>query len=124
LQNHHRESSRAVRLTQIQHFLHKHSAGLTCKDLSAMCDTTTRTIQRDLLILQTDLNVPIINKGHDRYGILKDYVLPPVAYSVYEAIGLFLAARLIIRQTDEGNPHIRSAIDKLISMMPEPAAMQ
>ena len=119
-----RDTNRAIRLTQIQHFLHKNPQGLTCKGLSELCNTTVRTIQRDLLILQIDLRIPITNKGHDRYGILKDYVLPPVAYTLYEALVLFLAARLLIRQTDEGNPHTQSAINKLISMMPKPLAVQ
>ena len=118
------DTSRFFRLTQIQHCLHKNQNGVTAKDLARLCDTTIRTIQRDLLVLQSDLHVPIIKKGYDRYGILKDYVLPPVAYSLYEALVLFLAARLIIRQTDEGNPHIKSAVSKLISMMPKPLAIQ
>ena len=118
------DNSRVVRLAQIQYCLHRNQNGVTAKELASLCGATVRTIQRDLLVLQSDLHIPIEKKSHDRYVILKDFVLPPVAYSVYEAISLFLAARLIIRQTDEGNPHIRSAIDKLISMMPEPAAAQ
>ena len=113
------EESRIVRLTQIQHFLHKNKAGLTSKELAQLCDTTVRTIQRDLLVLQSDLHIPLTNKGHDRYGILNDYVLPPVSYSLYEALVLFLAARLIIRQTDDNNPHIKSALVKLTSVMPK-----
>ena len=113
------DESRIVRLTQIQHFLHKNKAGLTSKELAQLCDTTVRTIQRDLLVLQSDLHIPLTNKGHDRYGIMNEYVLPPVSYSLYEALGLFLAARLIIRQTDDNNPHIKSALVKLTSAMPK-----
>ena len=113
------DESRVVRLTQIQHFLHKNKAGLTSKELAQLCDTTVRTIQRDLLVLQSDLHIPLTNKGHDRYGIMNEYVLPPVSYSLYEALGLFLAARLIIRQTDDSNPHIKSALIKLTSAMPK-----
>lgn len=116
------DSGRIVRLTQIQQYLHKNRMGLTTKELSQLCDTTVRTIQRDLLILQSDLHVPIINKGHDRYGILKEYILPPVSYSLYEALALFLAARLIIRQTDDNNPHIKSALTKLTTSIPKSLA--
>jgi predicted DNA-binding transcriptional regulator YafY len=116
--------SRAIRLTQIQHLLHKNTAGLTSKELAQLCDTNVRTIQRDLLILQCDLHIPITNKGHDRYGIIKDYVLPPVSYSLYEALVLFLAARLILRQTDDNNPHMRSALTKLTSVLPKSLAVQ
>ena len=111
--------SRVVRLTQIQHFLHKNKAGLTSKELAQLCDTTIRTIQRDLVTLQNDLHIPLTEKGHDRYGIIKDYVLPPVSYSLYEALVLFLAARLIIRQTDDNNPHVKNALVKLTSTMPK-----
>jgi predicted DNA-binding transcriptional regulator YafY len=117
-------NSRAVRLTQIQHFLHKNTAGLTSKELAKLCETNIRTVQRDLLILQSDLHIPIIKNRHDRYGIIKDYILPPVSYSLYEALVLFLAARLIIRQTDDYNPHIRSALSKLTSLLPKSLAIQ
>ena len=113
------DESRFVRLSQIQHFLHKNKSGLTSKELAQLCGTTVRTIQRDLLVLQCDLHIPLTNKGHDRYGIMNEYVLPPVSYSLYEALGLFLAARLIIRQTDDNNPHIKSALVKLTSSMPK-----
>jgi proteasome accessory factor B len=119
-----KDTSRAGRLTQIQHFLHKHSQGLTTRELASMCDTTMRTIQRDLQVLGTEMHIPIEDKGSGRYGILTDYVLPPVAYSLYEALILFLAARLMVRQTDNCNPYTQSAISKIISMMPAPLAAQ
>jgi predicted DNA-binding transcriptional regulator YafY len=118
------DTTRIARLTQIQHLLHKNQIGLTAKELATLCDSTVCTIQRDLLALQTDLHIPIINEGHDRYGILKDYILPPVAYSLYEALILFLCARLMIRQTDNCNPYTQSAISKIISLMPKPLAAQ
>ena len=80
------DTTRIARLTQIQHLLHKNQIGLTAKELATLCDTTVRTIQRDLLVLQSDLHIPIIKKGLDRWGIIKDYILPPVAYSLYEAL--------------------------------------
>jgi predicted DNA-binding transcriptional regulator YafY len=47
-----------------------------------------------------------------------------VAFSFYETLILFLALRLLVRQTDEGNPFTQSSITKLISMMPKPLAAQ
>lgn len=124
MKNSHRDANRAVRLSQIQHFLHKNPQGLTSRELSGLCNATVRTIQRDLLILQSDLHIPIIDKGDDRYGILKEYVLPPLTFSLYEALILFLAARLMVRQTDSRNPYTQSAISKIISLMPKPLAAQ
>jgi predicted DNA-binding transcriptional regulator YafY len=108
----------------MQHYLHKNQEGVTARDLAKLCDTTVSTIQRDLLVLQADLHIPLIKKSYDRYGILKDYILPPVAYSLYEALVLFLCARLMVRQTDNRNPYTQSAITKIISLMPKPLAAQ
>jgi predicted DNA-binding transcriptional regulator YafY len=80
-----------------------------------------RTIQRDLLDLQTGLAVPITQNG-DRYGILEGYTLPPVFFSLYEAMALFLTARLALRQTDENNPHMQQALTKMAAVLPSPLA--
>ena len=117
------DSNRLMRLSQIQHFLHKNPNGLTTKELARLCDTNVRTVQRDLLVLQADMHVPLIKKHHDRYVIIKDYILPPVTCSLYEALVLFLAARLIIRQTDDYNPHMRSALAKLAALLPRNLAI-
>jgi predicted DNA-binding transcriptional regulator YafY len=100
---------RSIRLAQLQHLLHKNPKGLTSHELARLCGVCVRTIQRDLLDLQTDLNVPITQNGN-RYGILGSYTLPPVFFSLYEAMALFLASRLALRQTDENNPHMQQAL--------------
>jgi predicted DNA-binding transcriptional regulator YafY len=110
---------RSIRLAQLQHFLHKNPKGLTSQELSRLCGVCVRTIQRDLLDLQTDLNVPITQNGN-RYGILGSYTLPPIFLSLYEAMALFLASRLALRQTDENNPHMQQALTKLAALMPSP----
>jgi hypothetical protein len=99
-----RDTNRSVRLTQIQHSLHKYTEGLTTRDLAGVCNTSVRNIQRDLLVLQSDLHIPIEKRSYDRYVISREYILPPVAFSFYETLILFLALRLLVRQTDEGEP--------------------
>ncbi len=109
--------ARSVRLAQIQHLLHKNPHGLTTRELANLCGVCMRTIQRDLLCLQSDLGIPITQDG-DRYGILESYILPPITFSLYEAMALFLASRLVLRQTDERNQHIQAALTKLASILP------
>jgi len=109
--------TRSTRLTQIQHLLHANPRGLTTQELAKLCGVCVRTIQRDLITLQSDLQVPITLK-YDRYGILESYILPPVSFSLYEAMVLFLASRLVLRQTDENNHHIQTAITKLSGVLP------
>ncbi|MBN1191150.1 MAG: WYL domain-containing protein [Dehalococcoidales bacterium] len=120
----HSSNSRFVRLTAMQYHLHRNKSGLTTRQLAGLCDSAVRTIQRDLLVLQSDMHVPLERKNGGRWSILQDYVLPPVSCSLYEALVLFLAARLMVRQTGEANPHVQSALLKLISIMPVPLAVQ
>jgi predicted DNA-binding transcriptional regulator YafY len=82
-----------------------------------------RTIQRDIQSLETDLKIPLTQNG-DRYGITEGYILPPVSLSLYEAMAIFLACRLALRQTDENNPHIEKALTKISSVLPAPLAIQ
>ena len=115
--------ARAVRLSQIQHFLHSNPSGLTSKELSDLCGVCMRTIQRDIQSLETDLKIPLTQNG-DRYGITEGYILPPVSFSLYEAMVIFLACRLALRQTDENNPHIEKALTKISSVLPSPLAIR
>lgn len=108
---------RAIRLTRIQHLLHKNARGLTTRELAQLCGVSVRTIERDMLSLQSELCVPLTRRG-DRYGILDSYLLPPVSFTLYETMALTLAARLVLRQTDEANPHTESALNKLAGMFP------
>ncbi len=115
--------ARAVRLSQIQHFLHSNPSGLTSKELADLCGVCMRTIQRDIQSLETDLKIPLTQNG-DRYGITEGYILPPVSLSLYEAMAIFLACRLVLHQTDENNPHIEKALTKISSVLPSPLATQ
>jgi len=108
---------RAVRLARIPHYLHCHPQGLTAKELAGLCGVSARTIQRDINALQCDLKIPVTQENN-RYGILGDYILPPVSFSLYEAVALFLASRLAIRHTDEYNPHVANALYKMSGVLP------
>jgi predicted DNA-binding transcriptional regulator YafY len=112
---------RSIRLARLQHLLHKHPQGLTSHELAKLSGVCVRTIQRDLLDLQSDLSVPITQNGN-RYGILVSYTLPPIFFSLYEAMAIFLVSRLALRQTDENNPHIQQALIKVSDVLPSPVA--
>jgi len=110
---------RTVRLAKIPHYLQTHPKGLTTKELAELCGVCCRTIQRDLNALQNDLKLPIAEKDN-RYILLGDYILPPVSFSLYESVALFLTSRLALRQTDESNPHINTALTKMAKTLPYP----
>ena len=108
--------TRAIRLSQIQYCLYSNPKGLTTREAAELCGVSIRTIQRDLLSLQNELGVPVTQNG-DHYGIVDTYVLPPISFTLYEAMALVLAARLGYRQTDNNNPHVESALVKLAGLL-------
>jgi predicted DNA-binding transcriptional regulator YafY len=108
---------RSIRLARLQHLLHRHAEGLTSRELAGLCGVHTRTIQRDLLDLQTELGVPITQDGQ-RYSLLGGFTLPPVFFSLYEAMALFLVSRLALRQIDDNNPHVQQALSKIAGALP------
>ena len=114
-----RSVSRSVRLSKIQHLLHKNPRGLTTQELGQMCGVCVRTIQRDLITLDSALNVPLTQNG-DRYSIIEGYMLPPLSFSLFEAMAVFLSVRLSLRQTDENNPHMQQALAKIAAALPSP----
>ncbi len=119
-----RVTSRAIRLLQIQQLLYANPLGLTTRDLARTCDSGIRTIQRDINLIEEGLGAPLINMGHDRYGLKGTYFLPFVSFSLHEAMVLFLASRLVMRQMDESNPHVETALGKLSKALPAGLAGQ
>lgn len=110
-----------MRLAQIQRLLQKNQQGLTAREMAGLVGVCVRTIQRDLLTLQNDLLVPVTQEGN-RYGLMEKYLLPPVSFSLCEAVTIFLASRLVMRQVDESNHHIQEAFKKLAGVLPHAIA--
>ncbi|MDQ4078231.1 MAG: WYL domain-containing protein [Chloroflexota bacterium] len=111
-----------ARLHRLSHLLYRHPKGLTVREMADMCGVTTRTIQRDLKALE-DAEVPIWQEDRGekpRYGIIEGYFLPPLRLTLNDAGALYLAARLLTRNTDEHNPHVTSAVAQLAGVLPEP----
>jgi proteasome accessory factor B len=77
-----------------------------------------RTIYRDLELLSVS-GVPIW-QDEARYGIERERYLTTVRLNFNEATALYMAARLLARHSDEHNPHVVTALDKLATALPEP----
>lgn len=113
--------ARAIRLAQIQNLLYRNHNGLTTKELASACGVSVRTIQRDVLDLQSPPTaVPLLCECR-RWRLLPSYtpLLSVLRLTLPEATALFLAVRLLTRASDENNPYVTSALAKLTSVLPE-----
>ncbi|MBX0326830.1 WYL domain-containing protein [Oscillochloris sp. ZM17-4] len=109
--------SKAARLRRIEHRLYNTPGGLRATDLADDCGVARRTIYRDLMALG-EMGVPVWeDKG--RFGIDRATYLSTVRLNLNEAISLYFAARLLTHHSDEHNPHIVSALDKLAAGLPD-----
>jgi predicted DNA-binding transcriptional regulator YafY len=110
--------NRAERLRAIEQMLYRSVDGLRVVQLAEVCDVNRRTIYRDLDLLSVS-GVPIW-QDQGRFGIERDRYLTTVRLGFNEAIALYMAARLLARHSDEQNPHVITALDKLATALPEP----
>ncbi len=110
--------TRAERLQAIERMLYRSAEGMRAVELGIACGVDRRTVYRDLDLLSSS-GVPIWQDG-GRFGIERERYLTTVRLNYNEAIALYLAARLLARHSDEHNPHVVTALDKLAIAVPEP----
>ena len=112
-----RTVNRAERLKAIETFLYRSSGGRRATDIAARFGVHRSTVYRDLRSL-SEAGSPVW-EDDGRFGVLKDKYLTTVRVNLHEALALYLAARLLSAHSDEHNPHVVSALEKLASAMPE-----
>lgn len=117
-----RAVGRAARLRQIENLLFRQPRGLKVIEIAKACGVNRRTIYRDIEVLE-ESGVPIW-QDNGTYGIVRDSYLAVVRLRFHEAMALYIAARLLSRHSDEHNPHIISALNKIATAFPEPLAEQ
>ena len=99
---------RSVRLLELRELFERRRAGYTPRDLARLTGVSVRSIQRDLLVLQTESGVPLAEE-HGRYFLPAEERLTPMKLNLQEARALLLATRLFLRYSDEGDPYAASA---------------
>lgn len=112
-----RIQSKAARLQRIEHRLYNVPRGQRVAELAEYCGVDRRTIYRDLQALE-EMGVPVWeDAGH--YGIDREAYLSTVRLNLNEAVALFFAARLLAHHSDEHNPNVVSALNKLAAGLPD-----
>ena len=109
---------RRARLLKVEHLLYQNASGLTTKEIAKWCGVSTRTAYRDLNALESEVGIPMWQDDHGHRGIVEGYFLPPINFSVHEAMTVFLAARLMLSYTNRYDPNIASTFLKLNSVVP------
>lgn len=108
---------RSVRLNRLQELLRGRRAGYTVHELARLTGVHARTIQRDLLVLQSEAGVPLTEeKG--RYALMQEERLGPVSLTLQEARAVLIATRLFLRYSDEGDPYAAAALKRIAAIMP------
>lgn len=95
------------------------SRGLTTAELAERMGISQRQAQRDIAVLESEQGVPFVKDGR-RYSVMEGYWLPPVNFSVTEAMALVIGARLMWRYADRFNPFAATAYEKLAGVLPDP----
>jgi predicted DNA-binding transcriptional regulator YafY len=110
---------RTARLLKLQILLWQNPNGLKVDEIAQKCSISRKTAYRDLKALETELEIPIWEKGSNR-GIIEGYFLPPIHFTKMEAINIFLALRLTERYSLIYNPAVASMFMKLNSVVSQP----
>ena len=93
--------------------------GLSTRDLAERMGISQRQAQRDLKALEQYLGVPFTTE-EGRWIVDRRFWLAPLSFSLAEAMGLLLSARLMLRHSDHADEFTASAYEKLAAILPEP----
>ncbi len=114
---------RSVRLNRLQELFRSTRHGYTARELAETTGMHIRSIQRDLLVLQLELGIPL-HEEDGRYSLMREHRLGPLNLNLQQARALLVATRLFLRYSDEGDPYASGALEQLASIMPEPVRDQ
>jgi predicted DNA-binding transcriptional regulator YafY len=89
------------------------------EDLAARFETSVRTIYRDMQAL-SEANVPIVGEPGVGYSLMEGYFLPPVSFTVEEAVTLLMGAHFVEQKFDPRyQERARSSRGKIEAVLPE-----
>ena len=121
-----------VRLVQIEHLFYQHPSGLTIEQIAKTCGVSTKTIYRDLAVLEESIYLPIrrerklLTEHKNKYvlSIEPRSFIPLTVINMHEALRIFMAIRLMSRYSNRYDPFVASTFQKLNSTVPPPLREQ
>ena len=106
-----------MRLLREQRLFQLAPRGLTTAELASRMGISQRSAQRDIVALESELEMPFVKQGN-RYEVIKGYFLAPIGFSVPEAMAMLVSARLMARFADRFNPFMEAAYEKIGTVLP------
>src|SRR5712692_3626527 len=110
---------RLIRLMRELALFQAQPRGLTTAQMADRTKISQRQAQRDIAALESEYKVPFVKQGA-RWTLIEGYFLPPVNFTIPEAMALVVGARLMWRYADRANPFAQAAYEKLAAVLPEP----
>ena len=113
--------TKAARLVELQClFARSPHRRWTTRELASKLGVAQRTVRVYLVELSATGRLPVFaDKRGWRLVEGAKLQLGPVSFQLEEAAAVYLAARLLLRHSDEPNPAVREAIRRLAVVMPE-----
>jgi len=110
---------RLIRLMRELALFQAQPRGLTTAQIAQKLDVSQRQAQRDIAALESEFQVPFVKQG-TRWTLIEGYFLPPVNFTILEAMAMVVGARLMWRYADRANPFAQAAYEKLAAVLPAP----
>src|SRR5712691_1162149 len=110
---------RLIRLMRELVLFQAQPRGLTTAQIAQKLDVSQRQAQRDIAALESEFHVPFVKQG-TRWTLIEGYFLPPVNFTIPEAMAMVVGARLMWRYADRANPFAQAAYEKLAAVLPGP----
>src|SRR5713226_2663845 len=110
---------RLIRLMRELAVFQAQPRGLTTSQIAQKLDVSQRQAQRDIAALESEFQVPFVKQG-TRWTLIEGYFLPPVNFTIPEAMAMVVGARLMWRYADRANPFAQAAYEKLAAVLPAP----
>jgi predicted DNA-binding transcriptional regulator YafY len=114
---------KTARLMNIWILLLNNPNGYTAIELARRFEVNERTIYRDFTTLGADLKVPVYDDNR-HWKIDKEYFLPPIRFTLSEALNIFLSSRLMLGYSHRYDPNVDATFTKLSTVLPGPLAEQ
>lgn len=110
------------RLLNMLYFLNQNPNGVSPQQLARKFNVSVRTVYRDRRDLESLAGAIWCEDG--KWRIDPEALLPPVKFTLLEAMTIFIAARLLLGYSNAYNPSVGSALLKLSSVVPVPLREQ